>query len=367
MRNVKSQFAPGYHVLAALAFRIAIEDSTIYDAQNHNSNGGGIIFDSRVSSSRIQNCILYHVFPGNEENYMSGGNVIAYNYMRDNETNGIQGCSFDSNHGCHPVMSLYEGNVGGQFQSDGYHGSASHDTLYRNYFHGMNEGGVTENSKCVDLCRWTLNYTLIGNVLGTDVNKIYDQTQDNYSYSTPVLYRFGYPNMGNNGYTTTTSSPPTSTSDTQARDLRVGSTLIRGGNWDAVTGKVIWADNAPDSIGSYLAKSDLPASLYLSARPAWFGSLTFPPIGPDVSGYHQQIPAQVRYEGGDVGAPSPTPQPTPTPTPQPTPTATPTPPKPSPTPTPPQPTPTPTPAGPNYSNWLNDLSDWIRSHPATPD
>jgi hypothetical protein len=57
----------------------------------------------------------------------------------------------------------------------------------------------------------------------------------------------------------------------------------------------------------------------------------------------------------------PIPSPTASPTVTPVPTAT-----PSPTPTPPpEPTPTP-PPGTSYSDWLDDLADWIRQHPAVP-
>jgi hypothetical protein len=58
--------------------------------------------------------------------------------------------------------------------------------------------------------------------------------------------------------------------------------------------------------------------------------------------------------GGPAPTPTPAPTATPAPTPTPAPTATPT----------PTPTPTPAPAGGDYSDWLNQLSDWIRTHPA---
>lgn len=67
--------------------------------------------------------------------------------------------------------------------------------------------------------------------------------------------------------------------------------------------------------------------------------------------YPHPLHAQYALGGGGPG-------------PSPTPSATPTPPLPTPTPTP-QPTPTP-PGGSTYSNWLDQLSDWIRAHPATP-
>lgn len=62
------------------------------------------------------------------------------------------------------------------------------------------------------------------------------------------------------------------------------------------------------------------------------------------------------------GGPGPTPTPSATP-PSPTPSPTATPPAPTPSPTV---TPQPTPSGGKYSNWLDQLSDWIRQHPATP-
>lgn len=79
---------------------------------------------------------------------------------------------------------------------------------------------------------------------------------------------------------------------------------------------------------------------------------------PGYTPYVYPHPLHVAYALGGPGptpTPTPTPQPTPTPTPAPTPT-------PTPTPTP-APTPTPTPS---YSSWLNELSDWIRQHPASP-
>lgn len=71
--------------------------------------------------------------------------------------------------------------------------------------------------------------------------------------------------------------------------------------------------------------------------------------------YPHPLHAQYALGGGGPG-PSPTPNPTATPSPQPTPT-----PAPTPTPTPP-----PGPSAGQYSDWLDQLSDWIRQHPATP-
>jgi len=73
-------------------------------------------------------------------------------------------------------------------------------------------------------------------------------------------------------------------------DPKVAATLLRHGNFDYVTNSVVW-DPA-------IANHDLPVSLYLSGMPEWWCRETpWPPIGPDVAGYHNDIPAKRRFEG----------------------------------------------------------------------
>jgi hypothetical protein len=285
IKGVRSEMATAYHFYAWGSACLEIRQSTAWDSQSHGPNGGGVVFYQRVSSSLIEDNIFYRVFPGVEINSYCGGNVIAYNDMEDNYTDSrLMGGSFDCNHGAHPCMDLYEGNTGSMFQSDGYFGSASHITLFRNWFYGTNPT-LTLNSKCVDLCHWSQYFNVIGNVLGTaGVSQVYDPA-DTLSYTTPTIYRLGFPNMGNDSYTGT--RPPST--DPQALDTRVRDTLIRHGNYDFVTKSTVWDPNIQDH--------GLPASLYLASKPAWFGSLAWPPIGPDTTPMAGTIPARARFQG----------------------------------------------------------------------
>ena len=63
------------------------------------------------------------------------GNVIAYNYFVAPDGTGSSPLlvSIGINHGPHNLMNLIEGNVAQSTKSDGYYGSASHDTFLRNY------------------------------------------------------------------------------------------------------------------------------------------------------------------------------------------------------------------------------------------
>jgi hypothetical protein len=289
IKGVRSELVRNYHFMAIESACLEIRESVAWDSLVHVSNGAGVLFYKRVCSSLVEDNIIYRCFPGVEINNGSGGSVIAYNFMEDNYTDEgrLMGASFDCNHGPHNCMDLYEGNVGSMFQSDGYFGSASHITLFRNRFHGTNPT-LTDNSKCVDLGRWSQYFNVVGNVLGTaGVSNVYDPDEI-FPYSTPVIYRLGFPNMGNNGFQG--ARPPSTAKD--ALDTRVRATLIRHGNYDYVTKSTVWDAGIKDRV--------LPASLYLKSKPAWFGNLAWPAIGPDLSPMAGQIPAQARFRKGSL-------------------------------------------------------------------
>jgi hypothetical protein len=68
--------------------------------------------------------------------------------------------------------------------------------------------------------------------------------------------------------------------------------MLRHGNWDSVHDDTVWDPGISDQ--------SLPPSYYLTSKPQFFGSLQWPPIGPDVNDLVNTIPAKVRYEGGTV-------------------------------------------------------------------
>jgi len=65
-------------------------------------------------------------------------------------------------------------------------------------------------------------------------------------------------------------------------------TLLRHGNYDYFNQDVLWDPG--------ISEHSLPNSLYLDSKPAFFGNLHWPPIGPDVSGYVNDIPAKLRFD-----------------------------------------------------------------------
>jgi hypothetical protein len=248
----------------------------------------------------------------------SSGNVFAYNFCDDKAVQGdLLGCSINSNHGGHGSYNLYEGNVAPRFQCDGYHGSASHDTVFRNWFHGTSTL-TNQYWICVNLNRFTRCYNVVGNVLGRKGHAwLYEVEDVGFSYDKHYIYSLGFPNMGNGWSNGKTAQPSRGRywadwqkmlasepgkgpgpGGFQELDLDVKTTTLLAGNYN-------YRDNgvpARESLGG----ATLPKSLYLKEKPAWFGDLRWPAFGPDTDFQKNKIPAQVRFEAMPKadGAPS---------------------------------------------------------------
>ncbi|MEO8083122.1 MAG: glycosyl hydrolase family 28-related protein [Ardenticatenales bacterium] len=238
--------------------------------------GYGLQLDLQSTANLAQNNVVYDVDGGGI--MTSGGavgNVIAYNYMPDIRFDDpwwlIGGPSI--NHSPHPSMNLWESNIGPQISGDFIHGSSSHQTVFRCRSTGWKEDAATSNNNAVDLQYKNTSMTVIGCILGTSGKS--DTYEVAYPANAPSslmpIWRLGYGGPDDRG------------------DPNVRATLLRHGNWDSVTNGVVWDPAIPDHT--------LPASLYLSAKPAWWGDeLAWPAIGPDVTPMVGKIPAQVRYE-----------------------------------------------------------------------
>ncbi|MBN1421708.1 MAG: hypothetical protein JXP34_23240 [Planctomycetes bacterium] len=305
VKNVSVRNAPNYHVTVSDCARCEVRHCHVAKRMGQGSNGAGFLVGTS-SFCLLEDNIIGEQFPHIEVN-ASSGNVFAYNFCYDSCIGGLIGCSIDANHGPHSCFNLYEGNVSPKFQSDGYHGSASHDTAFRNRFHGT-DVRADKFGICVNLNRFTRFYTIVGNVLGRkDRTWLYDNAENGLGYDEHYIYAFGLPNMGNGGFSGTVRPSEgrnwadwakmlgsergkgPGPSGFQELDLDVRATTLLKGNYNYRDRGV----PASESLGGLA----LPASLYLDAKPAWFGDLAWPPFGPDADFERNKIPAQVRFEG----------------------------------------------------------------------
>jgi hypothetical protein len=238
--------------------------------------GYGIFLDLHSSNNLVEDNILSTIDGGG---VMTGGgasgNVIAYNYLHN--------ISFDDpwwligspsiNHAPHPKMNLWEGDTGAKADADIIHGSSSHNTIFRSRLQGWQNDTITTRNNAVEIAAKNTSMNVVGSVLGTPGKSnryevLPGQPYDDWSEA--AIWVLGV----------------TSGVD----DPNVAATLLRHGNFDYVTNSVVW-DPA-------ITSHELPDSLYLSGKPDWWCQETpWPPIGPDVDGYANEIPAQRRFEG----------------------------------------------------------------------
>lgn len=307
MRNIEITNCPNAAYFVSQTVGCEAWRMTLRGTQTANDGFGEW---DRNSSIYVHDCISDGLFAGIMINSCDVG-VVAYNFI----TNGTSSVftrqlgALNMNHGPHNFMILYEGNVSEQAQVDGYHGSASHQTLFGNRFHGLHGKGLTNstyntNRKPIDLCRRSLYHNVLGNYLGhaSWTPDFYSVTNQGYSYSLSTIYRFGYPNMGDN--TVNYGTNRYDNLDNPGYDGEVTSTLYLHYNYDTKTAGIV---------SDGVSQTNLPASFYLTNAPSyWTNVPSWPPfvVGVATNWIYgtNTIPAQVRYAelvSGSIPTPPP--------------------------------------------------------------
>jgi hypothetical protein len=139
----------------------------------------------------------------------------------------------------------------------------------------------------VSLDAYSLSNNVVGNVLGSP-GVYWTYMLTNGGGGNAWIYRIGFPDIGNNNFAGVSGQPWENGYGTDFDTRVLPSTLITG-NYDYCTLSTIWDGNGAQT---------LPASLYLSGQPSWWtnwGVTPFPPIGSDVGGMTNAIPAQLRF------------------------------------------------------------------------
>jgi hypothetical protein len=295
--NVESDMAVDRsHIYLSDVYGSEIRNNYLNDGYNHNSGATYAVYlEFRNSENLIENNIIRKA---RHSTVLSGssGNVFGYNYLVDAYMGEYHNSLPESNtHAAHPFMNLWEGNVTPNIEFDFAHGSGSHNTAFRNYVNMTSTNPDTGSPMTGALYAMNIAYfnnyeNVIGNVVG-----LYGSPCTAGAYEinsgaaqSSTIYKLGYYDDGG-------GTAPNST-----LAAKVGQTILRGGNWDCKTNTVIWDHNVPTGslTSTYLASQTLPASLYRSSKPSWFGSMAWPPIDPNAATKVNKIPAQVCYESG---------------------------------------------------------------------
>lgn len=202
VQNAANCWITGCHIEWARNFSLVVSDSahitirnnSIQHAQGSGPNHAGLIIGAG-------HCLI-------EDTIFANGLQPAIEF-NGGGYNAFFACFFTNNlididsHGPHPMMYLFEQNVvgtypvdgihyGGSFILDGYYGSASHQTLFRNAIYGVYTP--------VYLKRWSSYAAIVGNVLGSPIGT-YSAFSHDTSGVTEQIVEWGRPNIGNNVYT----------------------------------------------------------------------------------------------------------------------------------------------------------------------
>jgi PKD repeat protein len=249
-----------------------IRDNYIHDTPTgyfHSSAGYALDIYAWTTDNLIENNIIENVHSPCTIGSMGGaGNVIGYNWLRygTHDPNPNWWMKSSGTHGCHTYMNLFEGNVIEKVGLDNTWGSGSHNVLFRNHITGDNRGRTQELS-VVYVNALNYYHSFVANILShSGASGLYETANNLDKYAIWCL--------GWDGFADTI-------------DSRVASTIIRHGNYDYVTKTTKW--ESAYSIHAF------PNSYYLTSKPVWFGTLEWPAIGSDISGYVKDTPAAKRW------------------------------------------------------------------------
>lgn len=293
------------HILAWQSTHITARDSYFYGS-SPTSEGYGFDSASVSGDNLFENNICQHLAACTITEG-AAGSVFAYDYDVDNYyDNGApnwQGAD-GAHHSAGDNYLLWEGYEGIGFIGDSIHGSSFMVTHFRSYLSGHDPATEVAPKLQATYAYFPFSYSryynLVGSVLGTqNYHTHYQNVPANASdcgdssKSSLSVMVLGYSDQNGELFGGPGSGCQQG-SFTIPNDLLVPSTLMRWGIYAACTGDsacnaVRWqssedASDAPTYPGLANPTQTLPPSFYLSAKPAWWGAMPWPAVGPDVAG-----------------------------------------------------------------------------------
>lgn len=277
------------------SFRIELREFHVHDAAWAQPGGGGYAISLSAGSSEvlIENGIAVRANKVIAVRSAGAGSVVGYNYMDMSYIN-TQGywieTGLNASHMVGPHHVLFEGNYGHNADSDNTHGNSIYLTFFRNHLRGIRTafdnqaGGRIDDAtqsrngprRCAGLMAYSYWNSFVGNVLGAAGQ------MDGWIYE--ASFTDGKPAIWMLGWDAVAPYPI---------DAKVPATALRHGNFDYLTNTVKWDPT--------IANRELPDSLYLSGKPAFFAAgrgYVWPWVDPLGTTKLHTLPAKARYDAG---------------------------------------------------------------------
>jgi hypothetical protein len=276
----------GIHVALRGTYRCVVRDGYFHHSANYGFGADcyGVVVGCGSADGLVENNVVRYMNKPLQLSNSGGGNVLGYNYA-DNAwatPPSFQEVAIDS-HCAYPHMELVEGNYAPHIGLPDTHGATGDVTFFRNFASSQFAYPAVANStaqqtgdvQALSLCTSCKHMTVVGNVLGpalgTDPRSAVTVSQylcPNGNGKDNCILSFGDQGTASPAY----------------------ATVRLHGNWDTVNRAVRWDPT--------VAPRELPGSLYLSERPAWWpAGSPFPWAGPDLTPMVNTLPAKARSDG----------------------------------------------------------------------
>lgn len=238
--------------------RVEVRNVRMLSNQSSESQSYGVVW-YMTSDSMMIDCVAANITGSMNYGPQAQGNVVAYNYFTNNVYNPSNwDIACLASHDGHSCMNLTEGNWGNKMFYDWNHGSASHNTDFRNRYHGY-QVGRTGNTISYDAEHYVRSNNVVGNILGTGgyhTNYWCTNATQYDNWGQWSIYVLGNYNAG--------GTPPW--------DNEIPSSTYLHGNYNFATSNILWDAGNEDHT--------LPASLFLATKPSWWGGCPWPPYDP---------------------------------------------------------------------------------------
>jgi hypothetical protein len=295
VKNVESSLSKGHSCNLEGSFRCEVRDSYFHTTRDPNPGGAGygIGVNRYAADNLFENNVVWNFNKLTIARASGGGNVFGYNYFQDGYGAGYPDfveVGAGPNHYAGAHMELFEGNEGFNFDTESQWGNSTYGMVFRNHWTGLRRSAAplkladTSNRRAVGVQTGGWWFTFVGNVLGFPGMPL-AAGQSRFIYQSDVknMNVEGAVPMWKIGYDTVTWP--------KEADPLVVLRTYRHGNYDYVTNAVAW--DPKNSLHT------LPASLYLTQKPAFFGSNAWPWVEPTAStdaGRLGVLPAKVRFD-----------------------------------------------------------------------
>ena len=329
IKHIEAYWNVGTSVGLYGTYRSEVRDSYIHESAYPMPGGAGYLLGLNygASDNLAENNIMWN---GNKVDVMrgtGGGNVLGYNYTDDSwgfTYPQSPEAGINAGHFTTPHFELLEGNYSPNFKGDTYWGNSIYITVFRNWLSGLRaahsslssyvftQGNCTypymdiTGREAVDVQAYSYYHNFVGNVLGIQGQVLlnypsalqtscYNGTEDGFqfenlggssSFQNPVIMW----QIGSYQASVNSTGSWSWVNDTYT-------TQLRQGNWDWQTRSQSWLGLGGTQTIPFGASQTVPNSLYLTSKPAFFGTNQWPWVDPS-TGATYTLPAKARFDAG---------------------------------------------------------------------